>query len=310
MVNNKEKLIIIGSGPAALTAAIYASRANLHPLLIEGDHPGGQLIYTTAIENWPGETSIMGPTLMQNMKQHATHFGTRFISDEVVAAHCSKQPFMITTKKGLTFHTDALIIATGAAAKRLGIPGEKEFWAKGVSTCAVCDGAFYHGKPVIIVGGGDTAMEYASFMTKFTDKITIVHMLDTLTASIAMQQRVLNNPHIRILYNSSISQINGNSDQGVTDVTIVHKPSNTSSNEQTSAVFIAIGYTPNSSVFKGQLAIDEWGYITVTDNTKTSIDGIFAAGDVVDFHYRQAITAAGYGCMAALDAQRWLASLE
>lgn len=300
----KKKLIIIGSGPAGLTAAIYAARAGLQPLIIEGNNPGGQLMSTTAVENWPGEKSIMGPQLMHNMREHAQHFGTEFFSEEALNIDIQTRPFTITTKTQ-TFTTDAIILATGATAKRLNCPGEQEYWSKGVSTCAVCDGAFYKNRPVIIIGGGDTAMEDASFMTNFTNNITIIHILEELTASKAMQERVLNNPNIQILYSSTVSKIIGNTHH-VTGIEIVNQKTKETSMLTTDAVFVAIGLNPNSSLVKNKLALSHSGHIVVHENTKTSCDGIFAAGDIADAHYRQAITSAGTGCMAALDAEKYL----
>ncbi|MEX0849173.1 MAG: thioredoxin-disulfide reductase [Candidatus Dependentiae bacterium] len=305
MSNTIEQLIIIGSGPAGLTAAIYAARANLHPLVIEGSKPGGQLMGTTVVENWPGTASIMGPKLMMDMKEHAKSFGTRFQSGDVTKVDFKQRPFIVTTNKDKTFKAHSVIVATGATPKRLRVPGEDEHWGKGVTTCAVCDGAFYNDKPVIIVGGGDTAMEDASFMTKFTDKITIVHILDKLTASAAMQKRVIDNPKINIIYNSTVTEIFGN-DNGVTSATITHQQTNEKTKLDANAVFVAIGYKPNTNIFENQLELDDWGYLKITDNTKTSVEGVFSAGDVADYRYRQAITSAGSGCMAALDAERWL----
>ncbi len=308
-MNNTEHLVIIGSGPAGLTAALYAARANLNPLVIEGSNPGGQLMNTTLVENWPGIKSIMGPKLMMDMKEHAKHFGTRFMAGNIINVDFKQRPFTLTTDNGKTIQAESVIVATGATPKRLGIPGEDTHWGKGVTTCAVCDGAFYPGKPVVIVGGGDTAMEDASFMTKFTDNITIVHILDKLTASAAMQKRVLNNPKINIIYNSTVTEIFGN-DNGVTAATVTHQKTDVQTKIDTNAVFVAIGYNPNTAIFKDQLELDNWGYLKVHDNTKTSVEGVFSAGDVADFRYRQAITSAGSGCMAALDAERWLSKHE
>lgn len=299
------QLIIIGSGPAGLTAAIYASRANLNPLIIEGKKPGGQLMNTTAVENWPGNISIMGPELMMNMKKHAEHFGTQFISGDVEHVELSKQPFTITTSRKETFHTRSIIIATGANPKLLGCPGEKEYWSKGVSTCAVCDGAFFKDKKVIIVGGGDTAMEDASFMRNFTDDITIVHIKSELTASHAMQQRVIDDKKITIIYDSTVTEIHGDGNK-VTDVTITNQKTNQAKKIKADAVFVAIGLSPNTTPFKGQLELNDYGYLVIKDHTKTSVKGVFAAGDVFDYRYRQAITAAGSGCMAALDVEKYL----
>lgn len=309
MKETVEQVVIIGSGPAGLTAAIYASRANLHPLVIEGDRPGGQLMGTTAVENWPGTASIMGPQLMMDMKAHAAKFETRFISENISAVDFKQRPFTLTTHKNNIIKTHSVIIATGASPKRLNIPGEQELWGKGVTTCAVCDGAFFVDKPVVIIGGGDTAMENASFMTKFTDNVTVIHILDKLTASAAMQKRVLDNPKIKIIYNATVSAIHGDTN-GVTNITVTDKQSQTTSDIATNAVFIAIGYKPNTDIFKGQLELDAWGYLKVTDHTRTSVEGVFSAGDVSDHRYRQAITSSGSGCMAALDAERWLSSQE
>jgi thioredoxin reductase (NADPH) len=260
---------------------------------------------TTAVENWPGEKSIMGPKLMMNMKDHAQLLGCSFASEEIVRVDFSKKPFTLFTKEEKILQAHCVIIASGATPKRLGCPGEQEYWARGVSTCAVCDGAFYKDKKVIIVGGGDTAMEDSSFMTRFTDSITLVHILDTLTASATMQQRVINNPKIKIIYNSTVSAIKGNGTT-VTQAVITNQNTKQDTIIDTDAVFIAIGLNPNTAIFKGILALNDYGYLLVKDHTKTSISGIFAAGDVADYRYRQAITSAGAGCMAALDAERYL----
>lgn len=297
-------LIIIGSGPAGLTAAIYAARAFLNPLLIEGKKPGGQLMGTTAIENWPGHKSIMGPELMFLKREHAEHFGTTFLSGTVERVDFTKRPFTISTKKqDLLAH--AVIIATGASANTLGCPGEQEYWGRGVSTCAVCDGAFYRDKAVVIVGGGDTAMEHASFMSKITDNVTVIHILPKLTASPSMQQRVLNKPTIKIIYSTTVCAIEGNGSQ-VTSVVLTNTLTGTNTLLSADVVFLAIGQKPNTAAFSGQLELNQAGYITLTKGTQTSQPGIFAAGDVADSHYRQAIVSAGAGCMAALDAQRYL----
>jgi thioredoxin reductase (NADPH) len=307
MQNNHHKLIIIGSGPAGLTAAIYASRANLNPLVIQGKNPGGQLMGTTIIENWPGNMSITGPQLMTNMLEHAAHFGSQFLEESIESVDFKKKPFELTTDKGTHLTADSVIIATGASPKRLGVPGEAEYWGKGVSTCAVCDGAFYKDRPVMIVGGGDTAMENASFMLNFTKQITLVHILDKLTASFAMQERVIDNPNIKIIYNSTVTEIHGNGSH-LTGVTITNQHSKKTERIDVDALFVAIGLNPNVGPFKGHLAFNKFSFIEVTDNTQTSIPGIFVAGDVADYRYRQAITSAGSGCMAALDAERYLKS--
>lgn len=299
------KLIIIGSGPAGLTAAIYSARANLQPLIIDGTEPGGQLMGTSMVENWPGEKQIMGPKLMMNMRDHAKSFATEFLEESIVKVDFSKKPFTIWTdrKKELTAH--AIILATGASPNRLGVPGEKEYWGKGLSTCAVCDAFFFKDKKVVIIGGGDTAMEEASFLRKFTKQITIIQILDKLTASFAMQQRVINDPDIKIIYNSTVTKFHGNQER-LTKITIKNQKTNTTHDMDIDGAFLAIGLTPNTKIFKGHIDLDKYGYITVKDHTKTSVEGIFAAGDVADFRYRQAITSAGSGCMAALDAERYL----
>ncbi len=303
---NHHKLIIIGSGPAGLTAAIYAARANLNPLILNGNMPGGQLMNTTYVENWPGEKRILGPDLMKQIEEHAQSFGTQTRDGVVTQVDFKQTPFTINTDQKEQFTADSIIIATGSSPKTLNCPGEKEYWGKGVTTCAVCDGAFYKDKKVIIVGGGDSAMENASFMLNFTHDITIIHILDKLTASAAMQQRILNNPHIKIIYNSTVSEIKGNNDH-VTQVTITNKKTNENQSLAVDAVFITIGLTPNTQVFKGQLDLTDYGYIKLEDHqTKTSVPGIFVAGDAADARYRQAITSAGSGCMAALDAERYL----
>lgn len=306
--NNHHQLIIIGSGPAGLTAAIYAARANLAPLVIKGPLPGGQLMGTTAVENWPGEISILGPKLMQQMQDQAVKLNTLFLDESVTRVNFKQKPFSITTNTNTVLTANSIIIATGASPKRLNCPGESEYWGKGVTTCAVCDGAFYKDKKVIIVGGGDTAMEDASFMLNYTCDITIVHILDKLSASHAMQERVINNPHIKIIYNSTVNEIKGDGNR-VTTAIITHQPTKKSQEIAVDGIFVAIGLNPNVDPFKDQIGLEKHGFISVTDNTKTSVPGIFVAGDVADYRYRQAITSAGAGCMAALDAERYLKSL-
>ena len=299
------QLIIIGSGPAGLTAAIYAARSNLNPLVIDGDIPGGQLITTTLVENWPGEKSILGPTLMTNMREHAKHVGTQFLSETITKVDFSSQPFTLWTNRSTQIKADTVIIATGTTPKKLGCPGETEYWGKGITTCAICDGIFYSDKKVLIVGGGDTAMEDASFLKKFTKDITIVQILDKLTASYAMQQRVINDPDITIIYNSTVTRVAGNG-KHVTGATITNQKTKKETKIAIEGLFIAIGLQPNSEPFKEQITTDKWNYITAISQTKTSVEGVFVAGDVQDYRYRQAITSAGAGCMAALDAERYL----
>ena len=309
MENSIHNLIIIGSGPAGLTAAIYAARANLKPLIIDGDEPGGQLMGTSYVENWPGEKSILGPKLMMNIRDQAKHFGTEFLAETVTKVDFSKKPFTLWTNRNKELKSHAVIIATGATPKRLNVPGESDYWGKGITTCAVCDAAFYPDKNVLIIGGGDTAMEDASFMKKFTNKITVVHILDKLTASHAMQQRVTNDPDINIIYNSTITEFHGNGEH-VTNVVITNQNTGEKIKKDVNGVFIAIGLKPNTDPFKEHIACDNWGFIQITDNTKTSVEGVFAAGDVHDYRYRQAITSAGDGCMATLDAEKYLSNIK
>jgi len=306
-VENKiHKLIIIGSGPAGLTAAVYAARANLEPVIIDGNEPGGQLMKTTYVENWPGEKSILGPKLMQNMRDHAKHFGTQFIAGNVTKVDFSQKPFTITIDNKKSLQAHAIIIATGATPKRLGVPGEDDYWGKGVTTCAVCDGAFYKDKKVVVVGGGDTAMEDASFLKKFTKDITVIHILDKFTASHAMQQRVINDTDIKVYYNSTVTEIHGDN-QKITGVTVTSKENGNTMKLDADGVFIAVGLSPNSAPFKEYITCNKGGWVEVTNQTHSNIEGIFVAGDVHDYRYRQAVTSAGAGCMAALDAERYLA---
>lgn len=299
------QLIIIGSGPAGLTAGIYAGRANLHPLIIDGPTPGGQLISTSYVENWPGTKSILGPELMANMRQQAQFTGCTFLSETVTRTDFTKKPFLLFTKNGKELQSKSIIIATGATPKKLQVPGEQEYWGKGVSTCAVCDGVFFKDKPVIVVGGGDTAMEDASFMTKYTNQITIVQISDKLTASAAMQERILAHPSIKIIYNATVAEIKGDGSL-VNAVKIKDQKTGAEQLLNTGVVFIAIGLNPNTDMFKGQLELLKSGHISVKDHTKTSVNGVFVAGDVADMRYRQAVTSAGAGCMAALDVDWYL----
>ncbi len=303
------KLIIIGSGPAGLTAGIYAARADLKPIILEGSQPGGQLMGTSLVENWPSIKSVMGPKLMMDMKDHAKSFGTEFISESITSVDFSQKPFTLTTNKNNVLKTQAVIIATGSSPNRLGVPGENEYWGKGVTTCAVCDGAFYKDKKVVVVGGGDTAMEDASFLKKFTKDVTVIQILDQLTASQAMQRRVLDDPDINVIYNSTVTKFEGDG-QHVQKLTFKNSKTEKEETLEVNGVFIAIGMRPNTEPFRGHIELNKWGYVEVTNHTKTSIEGVFAAGDVEDYRYRQAITSAGSGCMAALDAERYLAQLS
>ncbi len=297
------KVIILGSGPAGLTAAVYASRASLNPLLLHGPLPGGQLTTTTDVENYPGfPEGIMGPDLMIAMENQAKRFGT-IIKTEVVTEVSLSQSKKILKAGSKEYSCDALIIATGASAKLIGLPEEKELMGYGVSTCATCDGAFFRGKPMAVVGGGDSACEEASFLTKFGSKVYLIHRRDELRASKIMQDRVFKNEKIEMVWNATVTKINGSKESGVKSLTLSN-----GRELEVEALFVAIGHTPNTSLFKGSLDLDENGYIVPkTGSTHTNIEGVFACGDVQDHVYRQAITAAGSGCMAAIDAERWLA---
>lgn len=306
MTQSVHNIIIIGSGPAGLTAALYAARANLFPLVIEGEQPGGQLMGTTAIENWPGTLSIMGPQLMMDMKKHAAQWGAQFLTESAVAIHGAASPFNIATSGQKTFLAKSLIIATGTSPNLLKCPGEGEYWGKGVTTCAVCDGVFYKDKKVVVVGGGDSAMENASFLRKFTQDITIIQIHEKLSASYVMQQRVINDPDIKIMYNSTVTEIKGNGTH-VTGVVITNKETKETSDLNVEGIFISIGLKPNTGIVQNLLELNSYGYVCVHGDTSvTFVPGIFVAGDVHDYKYKQAITAAGSGCKAALDAERWL----
>jgi len=299
------KLIIIGSGPAGLTAAIYAARSNLKPVIVEGTVPGGQLMGTSFVENWPGEKRILGPELMIKIQEQAKALGTSFISETITRVDFSQKPFTLWTDRNTELKAHSVIIATGAVPNRLGIPGEAEYWGKGVTTCAVCDGAFYPNKKVLVVGGGDTAMEDASFLKKFTSDITVIQISEAFTASHAMKERILNDPAITKIYNSTLSAIRGDG-QRATHATITNKLTNESHEVAIDGIFVAIGLKPSTDAFKGHIAMNQWGYIQIENETLTSVPGVFAAGDVFDYRYRQAITASGSGCKAALDAERYL----
>lgn len=298
------KVITIGSGPAGITAAVYAARADLEPLMIEGIEAGGQLMLTTDVENYPGFVDgIMGPELMERMRKQAVRFGTEILTDNVTSVDLSSRPFRVETPSG-TFSADAVIIATGASAKMLGVPGERELLGHGVSTCATCDGFFFKDHELVIVGGGDSAMEEALFLTKFASKVTVVHRRDKLRASKIMQDRAFKNDKIDFIWDSVITEIFGNGK--VAGARLKNLKTGEETELAAGGVFVAIGHTPNTGLFEGQLELTG-GYIeTSGEGTQTSVPGVYAAGDVVDFRYRQAITAAGMGCMAAMDAERFL----
>ncbi len=296
---------IIGSGPAGLTAAIYAARANLSPLLIEGLQAGGQLTTTTEVENYPGfHHAIMGPELMKEMRAQAERFGTEFLAGEVTAVDLKHSPLSLTVNGEERIETRTLIIASGASAIQLGVPGESRLMGHGVSTCATCDGYFFRGKELVVVGGGDSAMEEATFLTKFATRVFVVHRRDKLRASKIMQDRAFKNEKITFIWNSVVEEILGK--EVVTGVRLRNLQTDLTSDLSCAGMFVAIGHNPNTSLFAGQTEMDTKGYILTKNGTATNVPGVFAAGDVQDSRYRQAVTAAGSGCMAAMDAERYL----
>jgi thioredoxin reductase (NADPH) len=301
------KSVIIGTGPAGLTAAIYLARANLNPLVIEGPEPGGQLTLTTEVENFPGfPDGIMGPELMDNMRKQAERFGAQFERGWVNKVELSKRPFVLTVDGLGEVQSESLIISTGASAKLLGIPGEKENIGRGVSTCATCDGFFFRGKNIVVVGGGDSAMEEANFLTKFASKVTVVHRRNELRASKIMQDRARANNKIDWALNKSPVEVLSN-EKGVIGLKVVNAETGAEEIITTDGIFVAIGHTPNTGFLNGQIQTDDLGYIMVKPGTtETNVEGVFACGDVQDHKYRQAITAAGSGCMAALDCEKFL----
>lgn len=300
-----QSVVIIGSGPAGLTAGIYTARANLAPLLIEGWQSGGQLTTTTEVENYPGfAKGIMGPDLMKDMRAQAERFGTEFLTGDVSAVNFATRPFSITIDGDRTVQSKTVIIATGASAIPIGVPNEQRLTGHGVSTCATCDGFFFRGKQLVVVGGGDSAMEEATFLTKFATNVSIVHRRDKLRASKIMQDRAMNNEKISFVWNSIVEDILGA--DVVTGVRLRNVVTGKSIDMPCAGVFVAIGHRPNTALFSGQLDLDGKGYIRTHNGTATSVPGIFAAGDVQDSTYRQAVTAAGSGCMAAIDAERFL----
>jgi len=299
-------VIIIGSGPAGYTAAIYAARANLQPLLFEGMQPGGQLTITTEVENYPGyPQGVMGPKMMDDFKAQAARFGTEIVFEQVTRVDFSRRPFTLETDFN-QYRANAVIICTGASARLLGLPSEIKLMGHGVSACATCDGAFFKNREVIIVGGGDTAMEEANFLTRHVAKVTVVHRREGFRASKIMLERAQANPKIAWLFNRVVLDIHAGADGKVKSVTLQDTKTGAQSEFATQGVFVAIGHKPNTELFQGVLDMDETGYLKVHKGTYTSVEGVFAAGDVADKVYRQAITAAGMGCMAAIDCERWL----
>jgi thioredoxin reductase (NADPH) len=300
-------MVIIGSGPAGLTAAIYAARANLSPLLIEGKEPGGQLTLTTLVENYPGfSEGIMGPQLMDDMRRQARRFGAEVVNGFVHAVKLTEKPFRVCYADQ-EVEAKTVVISTGSSAKLIGIESEIKLMGHGVSTCATCDGFFFRGKEIAVVGGGDSAMEEATFLTKFATNVSVIHRRDTLRASKIMQDRALQNSKIKFIWNTVVEEVEGSKDTGVTGLKLRNLKTQEMSQLKLDGLFIAIGHNPNTEIFKGQIELDDRGYvITQANSTRTNIPGVFACGDVQDPVFRQAITAAGTGCMAAIEAERWL----
>ncbi|SDY66137.1 thioredoxin reductase (NADPH) [Jannaschia faecimaris] len=303
------KVLIIGSGPAGYTAAVYASRAMLEPLLVQGIQPGGQLTITTEVENWPGDTMVQGPDLMVRMEAHAREVGTEIVSDHIASLDLSKRPFTATSDSGTVYTCDALILATGAQAKWLGLPSEEHFKGFGVSACATCDGFFYRGKEIAVVGGGNTAVEEALFLTNFASKVTLIHRRDSLRAEKILQDRLFKNPKVEVIWDHGVEEVlGGENPRGVEGLRLKHTKTGETREIAVEGFFVAIGHAPASELVKDTLELHNGGYVvTAPDSTATSIPGVFAAGDLTDHIYRQAVTSAGMGCMAALEAERFLA---
>ena len=306
------RVLIIGSGPAGYTAGVYASRAMLEPLLVQGIQPGGQLTITTEVENWPGDIEVQGPDLMVRMEAHARNVGTEIISDHIQSLDISKRPFTAQGDSGTTYTADAVILATGAQAKWLGLPSEEHFKGFGVSACATCDGFFYRGQEVVVIGGGNTAVEEALFLTNFASKVTLIHRRDELRSEKILQHRLFNNPKIEVLWNHNLDEVIGTDEpRGVEGVRVKHTKTGEVTEIACKGVFIAIGHAPSNELVKDTLELHSGGYVvTKPDSTATSVPGVYAAGDITDHVYRQAVTSAGMGCMAALEVERFLAEQE
>ena len=306
------KVLIIGSGPAGYTAGVYASRAMLEPILVQGMQPGGQLTITTEVENWPGDTEVQGPELMQRMEAHAKAMGTTIISDTITELDLDSRPFRAIGDSGTVYTADAVILATGAQARWLGLPSEEKFKGFGVSACATCDGFFYRGQEVVVVGGGNTAVEEALFLTNFASKVTLIHRRDELRAEKILQQRLFKNPKIEVLWDHTLEEVFGSENPlAVEGVKVKNVKTGEISEIPCKGVFIAIGHAPSSELVQGKLETRAGGYVvTAPDSTATSVPGVFAAGDLTDDKFRQAVTSAGMGCMAALEAEHWLAEQE
>jgi thioredoxin reductase (NADPH) len=311
---HRSKVLILGSGPAGYTAAIYAARASLKPMLVQGIQPGGQLTITTDVENYPGFADVIqGPWLMEQMQKQAEHVGTQLFFDTIVEVKLDKRPFVCIGDSGDRYEADALIISTGATAKWLGLPTEESFRGGGVSACATCDGFFFRNKEVVVVGGGNTAVEEALYLTHHASKVTLVHRRDNFRAEKILQDRLFKNPKVTVLWDHALQEITGERTPAplVTGVRLKNVKTGVEQSLSTDGVFIAIGHSPNTELFKGKLAMDGEGYlVTRPDSTATDIEGVYAAGDVQDKIFRQAVTAAGTGCMAALEAEKWLATLD
>ncbi len=310
MPSSHHRLVIIGSGPAGYTAAIYAARAMLSPVLIQGMEPGGQLTITTEVENWPGDISVQGPELMNRMQAHAEAMGAEVVSDIVTRLDLSQRPFALECDSGRRMTADAVILATGARAKWLGLPSEERFKGFGVSACATCDGFFYRGKPVVVIGGGNTAVEEALFLTNFANKVTLVHRRDSLRAEKILQDRLMKNPKVEVIWDHELDEVLGTeAPLGVTGVRLRSVKDGSLRELTADGMFVAIGHAPASELVAGQVTTRAGGYVTVKPGTtQTSVPGVFAAGDLTDDVFRQAITSAGMGCMAALEAEHWLAA--